>query len=284
MVGRKEDTLTTIAKLRRLPTTDERVQTEWRGIIAETEFQQLILERMHPGKTGLKLEIATWLDLFKKKNWRRTAVGCGVAFFQQFSGINGFIYYAPILFRSIGQSDESSLVLSGILNIVQLVAVLACFFIIDHVGRRPLAIWCGFGMAVPYIIMAALVGLYSADWASHVSAGWATTAMAFIYIFTNASRAKGVALSTATVWLCNFIVGLIVPPMIEQAGFGTYVFFGIMCILSGLWAWWLVPETKGKTLEQMDKVFGDDSAAQEKEIMREAAMQARREAAQVEKV
>lgn len=90
LVGRDEDSLAALAKLRRLPTTDERVQTEYRGIIAEVQFQQLVLEKTHPGKSGLKLEIFTWLDLFNKKSWRRTAVGMGVAFFQQFSGINAF--------------------------------------------------------------------------------------------------------------------------------------------------------------------------------------------------
>lgn len=97
LVGRDDDALESLAKLRRLPNTDERVQTEYRGIIAEVQFQQLVLEKAHPGKSGLKLEVLTWLDLFKKKSWRRTAVGMGVAFFQQFSGINAFIYYGKYI-------------------------------------------------------------------------------------------------------------------------------------------------------------------------------------------
>lgn len=76
-------------------------------------------------------------------------------------------------------------------------------------------------------------------------------------------------MSTATVWLCNFIIGVIVPTMIEDAGFGTYVFFAIMCVLASIWAFFLVPETKGKTLEEMDDVFGDNTAHEEREIMAE---------------
>lgn len=57
--------------------------------MAEVEFQREVLEKSHPGKTGFKLEIATWLDLFRKKCRKRTMVGVGVGFFQQFSGING---------------------------------------------------------------------------------------------------------------------------------------------------------------------------------------------------
>lgn len=83
LVGRHNDALPSLSKLRRLPPNDQRVQTEWCGIMAEVDFQKAILEKNHPGKRGLKLEVLTWFDLFKRKNWRRTIVGCGIAFFQQ---------------------------------------------------------------------------------------------------------------------------------------------------------------------------------------------------------
>jgi len=86
--GRSDDALKALSRLRRLPGTDDRVQTELRGIEAEIELQMAMQERAHPGKTGFKLELLLWTDLFKKKMWRRTIVAVGVAFFQQFSGIN----------------------------------------------------------------------------------------------------------------------------------------------------------------------------------------------------
>ncbi|KAI7534920.1 hexose carrier protein, partial [Hortaea werneckii] len=140
LVERDEDALESLAKLRRLPATDSRVVTEWRGILAEIQFQKIMSEKAHPGKQGLVLELLQWADLFRKKTWRRTVVGVGVAFFQQFSGVNAFIYYAPTLFTSLGQGDLS-LILAGTLNIGQLVAVMAAFLIVDAVGRRTLAIW-----------------------------------------------------------------------------------------------------------------------------------------------
>lgn len=85
LVGRRQEALRSLAKLRRLPESDSRIQTEWRGIMTEVEYQKIILEKHHPGKRGLTLEILTWLDLFKNKTWRRTVVGCGVGFFQQAS-------------------------------------------------------------------------------------------------------------------------------------------------------------------------------------------------------
>ena len=59
------------------------------------------------------------------------------------------------------------------------------------------------------------------------------------------------------------------PVMLEKAGFETYIFFVCFCFLSGVWAYFLVPETKGKTLEEMDAVFGDTSAQEEREILRQ---------------
>lgn len=286
LVGRNDESLASLAKLRRLPDTDERVQLEYRGIIAEARFQKAVRERRHPNIGGFKLEIRTWLDLFSKKLWRRVVVGCGVLFFQQFSGINAFIYYAPTLFESLGQSPEMALIMSGVFNLLQLVAVSVCFLIIDKVGRRPLAIFGGVGGAVSWGIMAILVGLYSKSWGSHADsdAGWGAVAMAFLFIliygvtyaplgwalpsevFPSAMRSKGVALSTATNWLCNFIVGVVTPPMLESWGFGTYIFYGGWCALAVVWAWFLVPETKGKTLEQMDEVFGDNINQEEREL------------------
>lgn len=88
LVNRDDESLASLSKLRRLPPDDERVQTEWRGIMAEVEFQKVVEQKMHPGKSGFRLEVAQWLDLFKKKTWRRTIVGVGVAFLQQFSGVS----------------------------------------------------------------------------------------------------------------------------------------------------------------------------------------------------
>lgn len=85
LVGRDQDALQSLSKLRRLPETDPRIQAEWRGILAEVQFQRTMLEKRHPGKSGFTLEIATWIELFRGKNLRRTTVGCGIAFFQQVS-------------------------------------------------------------------------------------------------------------------------------------------------------------------------------------------------------
>lgn len=85
MVDRNEDSLKSLARLRRLSPADSRVQTEWRGILGEVAFQKDVAEKNHPGITGFKLEIRSWLDLFKKSIIKRTVVACGICFFTQVS-------------------------------------------------------------------------------------------------------------------------------------------------------------------------------------------------------
>lgn len=180
--------------------------------------------------------------------------------------------------------------MSGVFNVLQLVAVAVCFVIIDKVGRRPLAIFGALGGGLAWTMMAIITGKYSHDWAGNPAAGWGAVAMAFVFVlvygvsysplgwalpaevYSNASRSKGVALATATVWLCNFIVGVATPPMLDDIGFGTYIFFGGFCYVGAVWAYFLVPETKGKTLEEMDKVFGDHATQEELDVIQTQAL------------
>ncbi|UNI15859.1 hypothetical protein JDV02_002350 [Purpureocillium takamizusanense] len=180
-----------------------------------------------------------------------------------------------------------SLILSGIFNAMQIVGVCVAFLLIDRIGRRPLAIGGGIGNMTCFVIIAVFVGRYEGVWAENTSAGWVCVAMAFLFIivfgasysslgcalppevFPVSIRSKGVAFSIAINWLSKFTVGVVTPPMIDDIRFGTYVFYACFCGLAALWVYFLVPETMGKTLEQIDEAFGDLSGQEEQEIMRE---------------
>ncbi|KAH8201274.1 hypothetical protein TruAng_004591 [Truncatella angustata] len=284
--GREDEALINLAKLRQLPTTDNRVRQEWIDVIAEAKFQQQVLAERHPklvGSSGfgnkMRLELVSWADCFKPGCWKRTQVGAGLMMFQQFVGINALIYYSPTLFATMGLKYDMQLIMSGVLNMVQLVGCITSLWTMDHYGRRKLLISGSVVMALSHMIIAILVGKFSYDWPGHTTEGWVSVAFLMIFmlgygstwgpvpwampaeIFPSSLRAKGVSISSGSNWLNNFIIGLITPPLVQNTGFGAYVFFAVFSLLSLVWAYFCVPETAGKTLEQMDEVFNDRGGA-----------------------
>lgn len=100
MRHRNDDSLKSLQRLRRLPETDPRVQAEWKGILTEIGVQERVLAHEHGANNSVVvLELKQWGDLFRPKFIRRTAIALAIPFFQQFSGINGFVYYARKCFK-----------------------------------------------------------------------------------------------------------------------------------------------------------------------------------------
>ncbi|KAH3961916.1 hypothetical protein HBI56_203980 [Parastagonospora nodorum] len=287
--GRDDEALQVLAKLRRVPTNDSRVFQEWCEIRAEVTFKQEVNRERHPElqaptrSNRIKLELASWMDCFRHGCWKRTVVGVGIMFFQQFVGINALIYYSPSLFKTLGQNYEMQLLLSGIINCTQLVGVATSLWTMDRFGRRPLLLIGAGLMFICHLIIAVLVGKFGDRWASYAVEGWVAVAFLFFYmfsfgatwgpvpwampseIFPSSLRAKGVALSTCSNWFNNFIIGLITPPLIQNTGAGAYTFFAVFCLLAFIFTFFCVPETAGKTLEEMDSVFKDISSEAEEQ-------------------
>jgi hypothetical protein len=84
-------------------------------------------------------------------------------------------------------------------------------------------------------------------------------------IFPLSIRAKGASIGASANWMNNFIIAFVVPPMLSGIGWGTYIFFAVWSAAGGVFIWLYIPETKGKTLEEMDQVFGSHTAAEELE-------------------
>lgn len=293
--GRHVEALHSLTRLRRVTPCDERVQAEWWDIKAEVRLQKVVQQERHPKLfthngdvapgwlPSAKLEALSWADLFGKGCWKRTTAGMGIMFFQQFVGINALIYYSPTLFGTMGLDHSMQLILSGVLNVTQLIGVTTSIYTMDAFGRKPLLMWGSLFMFISHFVIAILVGLYSDDWASHKVEGWISAGFLFFYmlsfgaswgpvpwaypaeVFPSSLRAKGVAISTCTNWITNFCIGLLTPPLVQNTGFGAYVFFAVFCLLSLVWTWFFIKETKGRTLEQMDHVFGDASGERDAE-------------------
>lgn len=88
-------------------------------------------------------------------------------------------------------------------------------------------------------------------------------------VFPSSRRAKGVGIATATNWLANFIIGTVVPQMLVSIGWGTFLFFGVWCLIASVFSFFLVPETSNRTLEQVAAVFGDNLQADEEDLRRQ---------------
>ncbi|KAI1102683.1 general substrate transporter [Jackrogersella minutella] len=281
--GRDDESLEVLAKLRGLPTTDERVLREWFEIRSEVQYRKERSEETYPGLhqggklNRFKLQILGYTDCFRPGAWKRTHVGIGLMFFQQFGGVNALIYYSPTLFATMGLNREMQIDMSGVLNICQMVACFWSLWGMDRFGRRPLLLGGATCMVISHFIIAILVGKYQSSWATHATEGWVSVAMLFFFmltygatwgpipwampaeIFPSSLRSKGVAFSTMSNWFNNFVIGLITPPLVQNTGFGAYVFFCVFCLLAFIWVWFVVPETNGRTLEQMDHVFQDNT-------------------------
>ncbi len=198
-------------------------------------------------------------------------VGIMLSVFQQAVGINAVLYYAPRIFGDMGM--ENPMVQTVIMGIVNILFTLVAVFTVEKWGRKPLLITGSIGMAVGAFGVAVTFGtagleivtmlsimIYSASFMM----SWGPICWVLISeIFPNTIRGVGVAIAVAFQWIFNWIVSASFVPMFNMqlngdANFGhwfTYGLYGIICVLAAVFVWRLVPETKGKTLEDMTKLW-----------------------------
>lgn len=287
----EEKALRALARLRRVHPDSEVVRREYLAIKTEVLFDESMALHKFPGKSGLSLWAAQYVSLVSTlPAFRRLAIGCGIMFFQQFMGCNAIIYYAPTMFAQLGLSGKTSgLLATGVYGIVNTLSTLPALFLIDKIGRRPLLMCGAAGTFISLVIVGGIVGGYGSTLSSHSSAGWAGIAFVYIYdinfsysfapigwvlpseIFNLGNRSKAMAITTSTTWMCNFVIGLVTPVMLDKIGWGTYIFFASFCLMALVFTFFFVPETKDKSLEDMDIVFGDTAAHEEKARLYEIA-------------
>ncbi|PCH42530.1 general substrate transporter [Wolfiporia cocos MD-104 SS10] len=285
--GRDEEALMVLSRVRRLPPDSEVVQIEYLEIRAQYLFEKEISEINFPEyqdgsfKSNFKLGFYGYLSLLRSRTLlRRVAIGSLTMFFQQWTGVNAILYYAPSIFTSLGLTGSTnSLLATGVVGIVMFLATIPAVIWVDSLGRKPVLISGAFLMAACHIIVAIITALFHDSWSSHKAAGWAACAFVWIFaigfgyswgpcswivvaeIWPMSVRGKGISIAASSNWMNNFIVGQVTPTMLARIGFGTFVFFGSFSFLGGLFIWFLVPETKGLTLEEMDDVFGSAGLA-----------------------
>ncbi|MBC3538823.1 D-xylose transporter XylE [Rufibacter sp. H-1] len=192
-------------------------------------------------------------------------IGILLSVFQQFVGINVALYYAPRIFESMGAGKDASMLQTVVMGVVNVFFTVLAILTVDRWGRKPLLMVGSIGMAIGMFAIAALsfyeiigistlvfIILYTASFMM----SWGPICWVLISeIFPNKIRGKAVAVAVAAQWAANYFISATYPSMMEYSGAFTYGFYGVMSVLSLLFVWKMVPETKGRTLEDMEALW-----------------------------
>lgn len=200
-------------------------------------------------------------------------IGILLSVFQQFVGINVALYYAPRIFESMGAARDASMFQTIIMGLVNVVFTLIAIFTVDRFGRKPLLIIGSVGMTVGMFGVAAMafsnkIGIatliFIIIYTASFMMSWGPVVWVLISeIFPNRVRAQAVAIAVAAQWAANYFISSTYPAMMEVSGGMTYSFYGIMSLLSALFIWKFVPETKGRSLEELEKILVDSQKKDE---------------------
>ena len=191
-------------------------------------------------------------------------VGVMLSVFQQAVGINAVLYYAPRIYEAMG--FDNPMVLTVFNGIVNLGFTCVAIFSVEKLGRKPLLIVGSLGMALGAIGVAITFGNPSMQLFCMVSImvysasfmfSWGPICWVLIAeVFPNTIRGAAVAIAVAFQWIFNWIVSTSFVPLANSMGYWfTYGLYGVICIIAAIFVWKLVPETKGKTLEDMTKLW-----------------------------
>ncbi|KAF7985421.1 hypothetical protein HWV62_5137 [Athelia sp. TMB] len=275
---RTAEAIANLAYLRHDTEDSEAVRHEY----AEIEAQ---INEERESRKGLGLKEA----FFGKGNFIRFNIAFFIFLLQQWSGQNSVGYYAPQIFKSIGYTGHAnSLLASGVYGVVKVVATaLSVFFLTESIGRRNGLLISAFGMGALFFIigailkthppavvpagqpipnppeaskaMAAMLYIYVAFY----SMGWGPLPWVYVVdIFPTRTRHYGLAVACGSQWLFNFVVAKVTPTLETTLGYKLFFMFGTIN-LGGMFVFSaFLPETKGRSLEEMDVIFGSVTAEQ----------------------
>ncbi|CAG8109048.1 unnamed protein product [Penicillium nalgiovense] len=258
-VGKIEDAKYALSKIRNLDVNDYKITCTVNEIVHIQEVEA-------HGKN------INWMSILKGKDAMagryRLALAWGIQFFNQMGGCNLVIYYMPlVLVTNVGIDTELATILSGCIMICMFVSSLVPTFFLDRMGRRPTMFVGSIALAVCMLIITVLLKQDQKNCSS------AAVAFFFVYMCFFGStmnstpwvygpevlplqlRAKGVAISTSSNWMWNFVIAMITPVMTDNLGWKTYIVFTVINAFGALCVYMFYPETGRKTLEEIEEIF-----------------------------
>lgn len=251
----------------------------WLITKGRSEQASAILSRMYTSDEEVREQLALTGDSLKNKEsseWKEllkpgilfaVVIGCAIAILGQFMGVNAVLYYGPRIFADAGLSGEDSMFSQVLVGVVNMLTTVIALIIIDRVGRKKLVYWGVSGMILSLI----MIGTYF-KFGEALGLGKFFLLFFFLfYIFCTAisicavvfvllsemypNRVRGMAMSIAglSLWLGTYLIGQLTPWMLEHlTPAGTFFLFAVMCVPYIYIMWKFVPETTGKTLEEIE--------------------------------
>ena len=251
---------------------------KWLIVKGRTEKASAVLSKIYGTSEEVTNEIETtksslgedngkWSDLLKPGIIIAVIAGSAIAILGQFMGVNAVLYYGPKIFTEAGfENPMFSTVLVGIVNCLTTVIAV---FIIDRVGRKQLIYWGVSGM----ILCLLAIGVYFA-WGPALGLGnifMLTFFLAYVFctaisicavvfvllseMYPNSVRGRAMSIAGFALWIGTYLIGQLTPVLLGWSQAGTFFIFAIMCIPYMLIMWKVIPETTGKTLEEIEKYW-----------------------------
>ncbi|MFL6648882.1 MAG: sugar porter family MFS transporter [Sulfurifustaceae bacterium] len=213
-------------------------------------------------------------DLFAGNLKIPLLIGVGLAILQQVTGVNTVVYYAPAIFKGAGlQSNTAAIAATVGLGVVNVIMTVVAIYLLDRVGRRPLLLWSAAGMTLALLvlglgfaigrgpeeggILGAVTGLTLMVYIGFFAVGMGPVFWLLIAeIYPLKLRAVAMSVATVANWAANFIVALTFLTLAGVLGkAGIFWLYAVMGVLTWVFVWRLVPETRGKTLEEVEAIF-----------------------------
>jgi sugar porter (SP) family MFS transporter len=242
------------AALRRMRETDD----------VDAELAELRTDLRQDGR------LVPWSALLAPAGRRPLVIGVALAIFQQVTGINTVIYYAPTIFQSAGLSSASVSILAtagvGLVNVIMTVVAMR---LLDSAGRRALLLWGLGGMIVMLLVLSAGFYLGTGGWVALVTVPSVAAYVGFFAIglgpvfwlliseiFPLAIRGRGMSVATVANWGSNFAVTLVFPPLVAWLGSAAaFLAFAVLSVGALIFTWRMVPETRGRSLEEIESAL-----------------------------
>ena len=249
-----------------------RRSTEARKVMSRIfTSQEAVEEQFKATESSIASEVRSeWKSLLSPGIMKAVIVGCAIAILGQFMGVNAVLYYGPEIFGKAGLGGEDALLSQVLVGAVNMLTTVIALFIIDRVGRKQLVYWGVSGM----IISLLMIGLYFSAGESWNLGNSFLLAFFLFYVFCCAisisavvfvllsemypNSVRGIAMSIAgmALWIGTYLIGQLTPWLLENlTPAGTFFMFALMCLPYLLIMWKAVPETTGKTLEEIENYW-----------------------------